>query len=289
MLLKFILFILLTSQINASYTLKSRYFVESNNIFISTLIKDVSQDKIIYKIPPSRHAKKVSSKQLLNKLKKYGYKDITSESRYIKFIIKSPIDSSKIALYVKNYYLKRYETIEIKDVEIFPRSFVASLPDDYSIHIREKNYLSKSGIVSIKTLKNKKIFFNYNIFAKLPVYMSKDKIKKNSELSSANITKKSIILDKFMSKPLQNLKAHSFESRYNIKKDRIISVKNTQKLSLVKKNSYIQVSVNSKNMSISFSALALDNGQINETIRVQKSSGKRLKVIVTGKNQAEIR
>ncbi len=289
MLIKLILFVLLTTQIYANHILRNTYYVSSNDIYISTLIKNYSKDEILYKISPSRYTKKVSFTELRNRLKKYGYTDVTSKSKYIKFIIKSPIDTSKISLYIKNYYLEKYDRIDIEKIEILPRSYVASLPSHYSIHIQAKNYLSRSDIISIKTPKNKKIFFNYNVYAKLPIYVSKEKIKKNSELSGVNITKKSIILDKFIAKPLQKLKAHAFESKYNIKKDRIITFKNIQKLSLVKKNSYVNVSINSNNMSISFSALALDNGKLNSIIRVQKADGKRLKVKVTGKNQAEIR
>lgn len=289
MLSKFILFILLTTQVYANHILKNTYYVNSNEIYISTLIKNYSKDEVLYKISPSRHTKKVSSTEILNRLKKHGYKNVTIKNKYIKFIIKSPIDTSKIALYIKNYYLEKYDRINIEKVEVLPRSYIASLPSQYSIHIQEKNYLSRRDIVSIKTPKNKKIFFNYNIYAKLPIYVSKEKIKKNSELSGVNITKKSIILDKFMAKPLQNLKAHAFESKYNIKKDKIITLKNIQKLSLVKKNSYVNISLNKNNMSISFSALALDNGKLNSIIRIQKADGKRLKVRVIGKNQAEIR
>ncbi|WP_324170542.1 flagellar basal body P-ring formation chaperone FlgA [Sulfurimonas sp.] len=289
MLTKFILFILLISQVYANHILKNTYYVNSNDIYISTLIENYSKDEVLYKIPPSRHTKKVTTTELLNRLKKHGYTDITTKGKYIKFIIKSPIDTSKIALYIKNYYLEKYDIINITKVEVLPRSYIASLPSQYSIYIQAKNYLSRRDIVSIKTLKNKKIFFNYNIYARLPIYVSKEKIKKNSELSSVNITKKSIILDKFMTKPLQNFKAHAFESKYNIKKDKIITLKNVQELSLVKKNSYITISLNKNNMSISFNALALDNGKLNSIIRVQKTNGKRLKVKVTGKNQAEIR
>ena len=289
MLTKFIFFILLTSQVYANHALKNTYYINSNEIYLSTLIKGSSQNIILYKIPSSRHTKKVSSKELLNRLKKHGYTDITLKSKYVKFIIKSPINTSKIASFIKNHYLDKYEIIDIIKVEVVPRSYLTSLPSEYTVHIQAKNYLNKGDIVSIKTLKNKRIFFNYTIYAKLPVYFSKEKIKKNTELSGINITKKSIILDKFMAKPLQNLQAHAFESKYNIKNNKIITLKDIQKLSLVRKNSYVNVSLNKNNMSISFSALSLDNGKMNSIIRVQKTNGTRIKVRVTGRNQAEIR
>jgi flagella basal body P-ring formation protein FlgA len=49
------------------------------------------------------------------------------------------------------------------------------------------------------------------------------------------------------------------------------------------------VSLYGDNMAITFSAKALQDGKVNDIIKVQKSDGKRLKVKVIGKNRAEMR
>lgn len=289
MLSKFIFFILLFTQLYADTTLNSTYYINSNDIYISTMIKNPPRNKLIYKIEPNRYTKRVKSKEMLQTLKEHGYRKISATSRYIKFIKKSPIDTSNISLEIKDYYLDKYAQIDIKDIKVHPRAYITSLPLDYSVEIREKNYLSRSGIVSIKTPQNKKIFFNYDVSATLWIYLSKKQIKKDVELSALNTIKKSIILDRFMAKPIQKLDAHTLQGKRHIKKDKIITTRDVEILNLVKKNSYINVSLNSKNMSISFSAKALQSGKLNDIITVQKSSGKRLKVRVNGKNRAEIR
>jgi flagella basal body P-ring formation protein FlgA len=48
------------------------------------------------------------------------------------------------------------------------------------------------------------------------------------------------------------------------------------------------VSLNSNNISISFTVKALEDGKVNDIIRVEKSNGKRLRVRVIGKNKAEM-
>jgi len=253
------------------------------------MIKDAPRNRLIYKIAPEKYTKRVKSKELLKTLKEHGYRNITCKSRYVKFVKKSPVNTSKIALYIKEYYLKEYAQINIKEIRVEPRGYITSLPLEYSVDIRGKNYLSRKGVVSIKTPKNKKIFFNYDIAASVWIYLSRKQIKKDVELSALNTLKKSIILDRFMAKPIQNLNAHALQAKRRIKKDRVITNRDVEMLSLVKKNAHINVSLNSKNMSISFSAKALQNGKLGDTIRVQKNNGKRLRVRVVGKNRAEIR
>ncbi|MDA3909095.1 MAG: flagellar basal body P-ring formation chaperone FlgA, partial [Sulfurimonas sp.] len=148
---------------------------------------------------------------------------------------------------------------------------------------------SRSGVVNIKTLDNKKIFFNYDIVANIWIHLSKEKIKRKVELSSVNTIKKSILLDRFMSKPIQNLNDQSLQGKHQIKKNEILTTRDVEILSVVKKNSYINVSLDSHNMSISFNAKALQSGKLGDIITVEKANRKRLRVRVIGKNKAEMR
>jgi flagella basal body P-ring formation protein FlgA len=270
-------------------TLKHRYFVKNNNIYLSTIIENIKQDKLIYKIDANKHIKKVKTKELLKLLKSYGFDDFKTKSRYVSFVKKSPIDTSKIKNFIHNYYKKHYKKIDIQKIEVEPRGYIENLPQEYTTQIKSRNYLSKSGILDIKTPENKKIFFNYNIKATLLVYVAKTKIKKNTELSPLNTAKNSIILDKFKAKPIQEIAKGTLEAKHHIKKGSIITTRDIKGLSLVKKNSLINVYLHSKNMYINFSAKALDSGMLGDIIRVQKSDKKRLKVRVVGKNKAEIR
>jgi len=286
---KIIFFILLSTILYANTTLKDTYYINSDEIYISHIIKNATNNKQIYKIKPGKYTKRVKSKELIKLLKKNGYRNFTSNSNYVKFIKKSPIDTSKIASFVREYYLKSYDMIEIQSVSVETRGYITSLPKEYTIEIRDKNYLSRSDIVNIKTPDNKKIFFNYDVVANIWVYLSREKIKKDTELSNLNTIKKSILLDKFMAKPIENLASKSLQSKYHINKDEIITIRDVETLNVVKRNSYINVDLHSLNMSINFSAKALQDGRLGETITVEKANGKKLKVKITGKNTAEIR
>ncbi len=288
MLMRKIILLILFITLDA-VQLKPKYFINSNNIYISNIIKDVKKDQLLYKINTNRHSKRINAKNLIFILKENGYHNIKTKNNYITFIKKSPINTSKIKNFIKKFYKKNYDNIDIKNIQVEPRSYLLTLPTNYTVEIKSKNYLSKNGILDIKTKDKKKIFFNYTIDAHISIYFSKDKIKKSNELTTLNTVKKSIILNKFKAKPIKSIKKVNLEAKHNIKKDTIITVRDVEKLSLVKRNSLINVFIINHNLSISFSAKALDSGKLGDTIRVQKSDNKRLKAVVVGKNIAEIK
>ena len=289
MLAKILVLILISINLYAGNALHSTYYVNSRSINLSSITSDTKNDFNIFTIEKSRFSKRVKTKDLIKLLETHGYKNYTSKSNYISFILKSPIDTSKIELSIKEYYQNQYEDIEITDIFVEPRAYIRVLPKSYVVNMRKRDFLSKSGTINIKTPQNKKIFFNYRVTATLPVYISRKKIKKDVKLSAINSSKKSIILDKFRAKPIQSIKINSLQSKHHIPKGRILTIRDVEALSVIKKNSFVNVSLHSDNMAITFSAKALQDGKVDDIIRVQKSDGKRFKVKVTGKNRAELR
>ncbi|QOY53271.1 flagellar basal body P-ring formation chaperone FlgA [Candidatus Sulfurimonas baltica] len=282
----FSLFIYLT--LYSSSTLDETYYVNTKTINLSHIIPNVKNDSKLFSIENTKHTKRVKTKDLLNTLKQLGYAEFSSKSSYTNFVLKSPIDTSKIELKIKNYYQNKYENINITDIFIEPRGYLVSLPENYTVNIRSRNYLSRSGVIYIKTSDNKKMFFNYDVTATVLVYISKKKIKKDVELSVLNVSKKSIILDKFVDKPIQNVTKGLFQSKRHISENKILTIRDVETFNIVKRDSLINVSLKSNHMTISFSAKALQDGKENDIIRVQKNNGTRVKVRITGKNRAEM-
>ena len=289
MLIKYILLIIVSMQIYASNTLNNVYYLDQNTVQLSNIIPSSDSDVILFKIENGRHSKKVNSKELIKILKKHGYENYAYKNRYINFIKKSPIDTSKIKSKIKEHYKQNYDQIDIHSITVEPRSYLSKLPDKYTVEIRSRNYLSRDGTISIKTPSRKKIFFDYIIDANVDIYISRKKIKKNTELSAINSSKKSIILDKFRAKPIQIINKSTLQSKHHISKDKTLTVRDVETLSIVKKGSYLNISLNNNNIDITFSAKALEDGRINEIINVVKPNGKRLKARVIGKNRAEIK
>ena len=287
--IKAFLLLLFSISLLANNQLQSNYFIINDSILISDIIKNSKNDTLLYTINSKRHSKRVKAKELIKLLNKYGYKDITSKHSYIQFTKKSPINMSRIALSLQNRYKQEYKNIDIKEITITPRSYMQELPKEYTVVIGNKAHFHKDGHLYIKTLNNKKIFFNYRIKAIITVLKTKIALKREEELSRINVKKDSIMLDNFRAMPLQELQKSTYQAKHKIKKGTILTTRDVIALFIIKRNANVNVLIQDSNMAVSFIAKATQHGRFGQTITVVNKQGKRLKVIVTGRNSAEIR
>ncbi len=289
MKLLFILSFTLFIHLYANTQLKSNYFIQENYVVVSNIIKGSKSELKLFDIDKNRHSIRIKTKNLLNKLNKLGYKNISSKHNYTQFTQKSPINTDRLELYLRKIYIKNYMNIDIHSVSISPRSYLYEMPQNYHINLPKKAYLSNKGIIEIKTEDNKKIFFNYLVKARISVIISKQMIQKDDELSFLNAKKKSIMLQKFRALPLQEINKATLQIKHRVKKDFILTSRDVVGLFLVKRGSTINVVVEDSNIAISFLAKAKQNGRLGERITIINSLGKKLKAVVTARNSAEIK
>ena len=288
-LIKIFLLLLFSLPLLASNQLKSNYYIISDSILLSDITKNSENKTLIYTIDSKRHSKRVKAKDLIKVLQKYGYNDFSSKHTYIQFTKKSPINTSRIALSLQNRYKKEYKNIDIKQIFITPRSYLERLPEEYTVVIGNKAHFHKDGHLYIKTANNKKIFFNYSIKAQIDVLRTKTTLKREDELSRINVKKDSIMLDNFRAMPLQELLKSTYQAKHKIKKGTILTTRDVIALFIVKRNANVNVVIRDSNIAVSFIAKATQHGRFGQTITVVNRQGKRFKVIVTGRNSAEIK
>lgn len=287
MFIKLLLLLFLSLELTASIKLKSEYTTYSDEIRLSSLFLDPKEDILLYTITPGRYTKKVPAQELLDLLQKHGYNNLTTSSQYIQFTKQAILDLSFIETELKKIFTERYKEIDITEITIQPRGYLNSLASSYSVHLQGKSHLKSKGTLYIKTEDGKKIFFDFHIKARLNVYFARENIKKNRELSALNAIKKSIILDKFQAQPVQNVTNGTMQSKHTIKKGTLLTTRDIVELELVRRGEMINVSLESDNLSISFSAEALESGVYEQIIEVQKQNGVKLKIRVSGKNRGE--
>ncbi len=288
MFIRILLFIFIFVNLNASSILKKIYYIDSNNITISSILEDVKKDKILFQIEKNRYSKRVKSSLLIKMLQQSGYKEIQAKSNYITFKKRSPINTSKIKNDIKLYFKRNYEIINIQDIEVNPREFITKLPQEFTTNLKKRNFLSKTGIAFIQTDKKRRYFFDYTIKATIPVYITTTKLKKNTQISVLNTKTKDIILNKLRAKPIQKIVSNALETKYQLSKDKILTVKNTQRLHVIKRGSMVNVILHNSGIDISFSAKALKDARVGDTLKVENSNKKILKVIAIGKNKTEM-
>ena len=88
--------------------------------------------------------------------------------------------------------------------------------------------------------------------------------------------------------PINQTHLNTAQSIRKLTQDTIITTKDIEDLNLVKRGSNVSVTFFDKNINISFSAKALQNGKLNDIITVQKNDQKKLKAKVIEKNRVEI-
>lgn len=285
---KTLLLLLFTFTLYAQIPLQSAYYVQNREVRFSSIMDGVANDFFITAIDENRYSKKIKSKDFLKLLSKHGYKHYSAKSSYIHFILKSPVETSLLEAKIKEYYQKNYEDITIQSIFVAPRGYLASLPKEYTLEIKKHLFLSNEGIFNIKTAENKKYFFDYTLNATVPVYITKEKIKKESQLTLANCVKKNVVMEDFRDKPLQNIEQKGLQAKRHLPKETILTIRDIETLDAVKRDSMISVNFTQDGVAITFSAKALQDAKVNDIIDVQNSSGKILKVRVTGSDMAEM-
>ena len=288
--IKTFLLLFLSINLYATTYLKSNYYITKDVVMLSDIVKTPKIDKELYEINQNRYSKRVRAQELLKILKNYGYSDYTSKHSYIQFTKKSPINLNKIKSKLKKYYKNKYKNIRIDSVVVLPMRYTNSLPKSYTVGFTNYSYLSRKGILFIKTDDDKKIFFNYNIAAKVEVYQTRKEINKGDELSNINIKKNSIMLDKFASMPLQEIPNTKYEAKHKLKKATIITKRDVTGLYLIKRGATVNVTLRNGGIIINFSARATQSGRYGDIISVeQNNKNKKIRVRVTGKNRAEVK
>ncbi|MEN4053216.1 MULTISPECIES: flagellar basal body P-ring formation chaperone FlgA [Sulfurimonas] len=280
---------LLFLTLQANQELQHEYSVTGKDIMLSDIVNSPKEDARLFQISPSRHSKRVKSKELLRLLKEYGYKNFQAKHAYVQFSQKSPINTDKIKNSLIEYYQEKYKDIKIEKVDLLPSKYMTHLPKEYKVGFSRNAYLSRKGVLYIKTPDNKKIFFNYNMYARLNVYETKKKIEKGEELSELNCKKKSIILEKFRAMPLMDLPRARYEAKHRLKKFSLLTQRDVVGLFLIKRGSHVNVYLQDEGVYITFGAKALQSGRYGDTITVVNQNKKKIHVRVIGKNRAEVR
>ena len=286
-----LLLLFISSILYAQNIFKNTYYINNDYVMLSDIVNiSPKNDKKLFQLEQNRHTLRVKTKELSRLLKKEGYDGYTSRHRgYIQFTKRSPINRDRLKAALKRLYLKNYKYIIISSIQIEPNRYIQKLPSRYTIAFEKRSFLSRKGTLYIKTPHNKKIFFHYLINADVTIYKTKKSLKKGTLLNSRNCQKKSIILDKFRAMPIQDIDMHHYQSKHYLRRDEVITKRDVTGVDLVRRGSMVNVFMREGNIEISSSAKALQNAKLGDTIKLLNKEGKKIEVIITGKNRAEVK
>ena len=282
-----LLSLFLASQL-LSFTLEQNYTTQSNNIFASDIKKDIDKDFLLFAYDEGKHRLRVKAKEVVELFKKHGYEITNKKITYVNFTQRSPINSDKIKDALQKEFLSKYPNIRIKSLKVYPRSYTTTLPKIYSVSIPKQALYKNYSTISIKTPKKKMIFFDYELDAMIDVAVSTKNISRHEPITQNNAKIKSVKFTTFRDNPLTDIQNHKYQSKFSIKSDFILTQNDIEILSLVKRDEVVTATVSDGGVTITFNAVAVEDGKEGDVIAVRKSDGKKLMAKVVGIKRVEI-
>ncbi len=279
--------LLLVVPLFATIDLQHSYIVTHPYVYLSDIVGRCENDTILLHFKPSKHTARIKEQQLRRLLAQHGY-ETTHHYSYIQFSQKSPVDTQKIQHAVEKLYKKLYSKITIQEVIVSPRNFITELPKKYTVHFTKKSHLYDHAIFYIQTPQKKRIFFEYRIKAFVDVMQTRTKVSKGEELTTRNMEKKSIMLQRFFAMPLQTIQKGLYQAKHTLKKGMLVTRRDIVALAYVHRKDKVSIVLQDGALKVQTTATALQNGALGDIIQVRTATKKIIKVRITGRNKAEV-
>ncbi len=270
--------------------LKERYLIDSNIVTLKDL--HISNSKRALLILKAGRVKwSVPAFRVVAKLKDLGYSCKPPNSSMIIFKLKRKRSFSKLETFLKRRYEEFYPTLAVDSVTIEPTGSSAqnfSLKPECEVRLSQKVFRKKRGTFTVKC-NDKRYYFRYNLKGTISVYKANHQIKKDKIIDSKSVRPDKIEFDSFYAPPVVGDIYGRYIARQNIASGKVVTSANAEPLPAVLKNSRVKCFYKEGTVVIEFDALALQNGNVGDTVTVKKSDGKVLKGDVVGKEKVEIK
>lgn len=288
--MKFLLvFILFLTPLFATLTLKSEYFYTRSVITAYDLDPTLSKETVVLNIKKEKTHLRINAKVFQKSLKKLHITAILPpKHRYISFLKKSPINTSKLQYQLRKFYEMHYKNIKIKTIQVWPHTYLERMPQEYTLTIPKKNAKRSYGVLQVKLSNRELLLFDYTLDATLLQPQATRIIKRGESLSRINTKIRTVLFENLRSQPLNFSQLKYYSAKHTIKIGDLITQRDVALTPLIKRHDDVNVQMRVNNMIIEFSARALNNGALNDMITLEKADGKRIRAKVVGKLRAEM-
>lgn len=263
--------------------LQKEYFVKSNIVYSVDILKNVP-------IFPIGHLGdgfelSIPSEKIITLFERHKIK-LESTSKEVKFIYQTPKEFAPLQQQIKDYFLKTYPELHIKEVHL--RTSDKTLSDltamlNPSILKRNKfNFFAKSN-------QQGGAFFVCEIEGEIDVYIASENIRSRQSFDSSNITKQTIPFVEFSQEPATLEEIQKSQARAFIKAMQTITRNKLSPRTLVQKGDMIDVFLYENGVRVEMRVEAMRSGALGEVIRAKNPTSKKtIKVKVTAKGKGEV-
>ncbi len=275
-----------------SDSIKRNYTFIDDGIYINDILPNEKRIKL-FDVKNNISRFNIKAFSLMKKLKENNISihNINKISNIV-FNRKNNFDDTIIKDLLKNKFLKKYEDIEIESINIRPLKNI-NMANMFVREIVIAPYALNRNKGSFKTIfdfedKQKTIFYNFNILATLSgIKLTKD-ISREEVFSPSN-TKSTRVNFSSTTKPLNKLPPYTVSSK-NLRRNHTLTEFDIKKEYLVRKNSHLEVELSLDGIEITSYFQALENGYINQNIKIRNISSKKIRLAkVIGKSKVALR
>lgn len=195
---------------------------------------------------------------------------------------------------IKNEYQKEFPTILISDIKI-----EHTTKEDFgnlrykAMEMQKQNLQKDSGVVLaiFEGDKNstKRLFVRYKIEALLEIVKAKYNLQKDKIIDLDDVLADNVPFKNFYSKPISKESLKGLAAKRFMTAGSIIFEKDVGRSATLKKNSSSYATMKMDGLEIELEVVALEDGNIGETINVKTKNGKTMKAYLNKDGRLEIR
>lgn len=269
-------------------TLKQNYTFNEPKIYSSDLVSDCPKRFEVLQIPDDKTTYRINAQIIAKTFELNGCSIDPGKIRYVNFTKQSALDLSPFKQQLMDAFISAYPTIHIKNIDVFTRGFIESIPKNSKAVFDQDVCDHHNGTFYVLDESGIRRYFDFSIDATLNVLHSNQKINQKQVLSSANSAFKSVPFERFRGKPLSALPHQAQRFRRSLRENTPIVDRYLEPLPIVLKGSKVSVQVQNGLVIVEFIATATQEGALYDIITIEKSDKKRAKAKVIGENRVEL-
>ena len=289
----FFIFILLfsTKLFANEVSIYPMYCIVNDQISLRTLGFD-GEDNEILNLEGMRAAK-IESKRLYEILTS-NFKTYKDKSGGSVVFVKNCQIMDEIQMHFLRAISDEYPGISVSDLSISPQN---KLPANFKDLVFKNIFLSdqnsQKGVFRASfedvDLSLKSLYFKFSFNAKMPVFITINSMNTNHILSLLDYQPTMIEFSKWPRDALSGLSAATLITKIQIKSGEILTKRQFNAISLVKKGEMLNAVLIEGGVNIIAEVKALEDGNLGDMIKIRTKDNKILEATVSGKGQAIIR
>lgn len=195
---------------------------------------------------------------------------------------------------IKNEYQKEFPSILISDIKIeaATKENLAGLRYK-ALEIQKQNLQKDSGVILAifdgERNSTKRLFIRYKIEALLEIVKAKYNLQKDKIIDLDDVLIENVPFKSFYAKPISKESVKGLAAKRFISVGSIIFEKDAGRSATLKKNSSSYAIMKMDGLEIELEVIALEDGNVGETINVKTKNGKIMKAFIGKDGRLELK